>query len=228
LKLKRKNYFLTLIQSIGILLSVVVSLFAHSTLAAAPIISHHIMIPANGSAAQVMLVSSNQVHAATGNSFSSTQSSSVQNAESNSILPLDQVTLQQSEALQKDVSNGQLVINAPANLLQRPASIIGLDALSISYASPGFTISNDIDYAHAQTLGVVQERITPIIEPFALGNSDQQQPAMAIIPLNSQHKNNLSGSAQFNSDNIAAASVQANRQINILQFASASIEVLRC
>jgi hypothetical protein len=228
LKLKRKNNFLTLIQSAGILLSVVVSLFAHSTLAAVPIISHHIMIPANSPAAQVMLVSSSQVYAVTGNSFSSTQSSLVQSAESSLITPLDQVTLQQSEALQKNVYDSQLIINTPANLLEQPTSIIGLDALSISYASPVLTISNDIGYAHAQTLGVVQEQITPIIEPFAFGNSDQQLPAQAVIPLSSQHKNNLSGSAQFNSDNIATASVQSNSQINILQFAKENIEVLRC
>lgn len=196
-----------------------VSLFAHSTLAAAPVISHHIMIPANGSVAQVMLVSSSQIHV---------QSSSVQNAESNSITPIDQVTLQQSEALQKNVSNSQLIINAPANLLEQPASIIALDALSISYASPVLTISNDIGYAHTQTLGVVQERITPIIEPFTLGNSDQQQSAQAVIPLSGQHKNNLGVPAQFNSNNLAAVSVQSNIQINISQFATASIEVLRC
>jgi hypothetical protein len=226
LKFKRKNNFLSLLQSAGILLSVVASLFAHVTLAAAPVISHHVMIPANTLANQSLLVSNSQVHP-TASSDSSTQSSSVQGAESNSILPQDQITLQQSAAPQKNISDSQLVINAPAALLERPAEIIGFAALSVSYASPVVAISVANSYVFAQSLSVVKKMYTNIIEPFAFSNSEQQ-PAQAIIPVSGQHKNSLGSPSQFNSNNIAIAASYVNSQKNISQSVSVSVEILRC
>lgn len=206
-----------------------VSLFAHSTLAAAPVtISHHVMILANTSASQDLQIASNQVHATVGND-SYNQSSSVQSAESSSVLPAEQVTLQQSEALQKNVSGSQLVIDAPANLLEQPASIVSLGTLSISHASSTLTISRSTDYAPAQTLAVVQVQTPHIIEPFAIGNS-QQRPAQAVLTSNGQQKNDLGNLPHSNSNSnaIADAAIYGNTQLNISQFAAASIEVLRC
>jgi len=99
--------------------------------------------------------------------------------------------------------------------------------LSISYASPVFTISGSAGKVSAQSLAILQSAVNHIIEPFAIGNS-QQTPAQAIFPLSGQQKNNLGSPSQFNSNNLAGADIHVGNQINVSHLATASIEVLRC
>jgi hypothetical protein len=259
-KSKRKNNFLALMQSMVILASMVGSLFANISFAGTAMSAMAISNQGNSSAAQSvagqnsfaensasqnsfiqnlsarnLYISSGQVRAvyssATNNNSREVQSSFVQKAIAVPISPTYEITLQQSEAVQKNVSGGQLSASASAALLNESASLTDVAALSVEAASSTLTLNSVPGQLSGQNLILLSFSFapTPIFIPFTFNSSAPQQ-TQAIISGNArQQKLSAADNAkEFNLFNTGSAKTQIAAQNNSIIFSANTVEILRC
>jgi hypothetical protein len=242
-KSKRKNNFLALIQSMVILASMVGSLFAHISFAGA---AGTATISNQGSSsvaqnsvgqnsfiqksfARNLFIPSRQVHPA---QFSLVQSSPAQQAGGyTQISPADQITLQQNESLQKNVSGGQLEANISASLLNEPASLTDISTLSVERSSTALTLNGVAGQLSGQSLFALNLNFPPppIFIPFTFNSSAPQQ-TQAIISGNArpQKENSADNAKEFSLFNIGSAKTQIIAQNNPNIFSASTVEILRC
>jgi hypothetical protein len=246
-KSKRKNNFLALMQSMVILASMVGSLFANISFAGTAVSASAISNQENSSAVQSsasqnsfiqnlsarnLFIPSRQVHAMQSSSMqsSSVQSSSVQKA--GGFTPIStayEITLQQSESVQKNVSGGQLAVGDSAALLYEPASLADAFALSVANSSSSLTLNSVPGQLSSQSLLTINFTPAPILIPFTFNSSAPQQ-TQAIISGNARpQKHSAADNAkEFNLFNTSSAKTQIAAQNNLNIFSASTVEILRC
>jgi hypothetical protein len=241
-KSKRKNNFLALMQSMVILASMVGSLFAHVSFAgiaagAATISNQGSSSAVQNSASQNsfiqnlstrnLFIPSRQVHLV--QSSSALSSSAQQAGGFAQISPADEITLQQSESLQKNVSGGQLGANSLAALLNEPANLADAFALSVANSSSSLTLNSVPGQLSSQSLLTINFTPAPILIPFTFNSSAPQQ-TQAIISGNARpQKHSAADNAkEFNLFNTSSAKTQIAAQNNLNIFSASTVEILRC
>lgn len=222
LKFKRKNNPILLFQSVAILTTIFAAMFANFSLAAAPVLSHHVMIPADNSSSN-LYISSSQVHSLSQSEISNT--SLVQSAASSAILPSDQITLQKSESIQENAVDSSLVINAQASLLEQPANQVEVSIQIGNLSQQSLAVSSL--KSNSNPLSIYIAKTLPVFQPFALSNSVPQT-QQAMLPVNIRQQNSLAAENNSNKISLNYSNTQTKSNLTAPQAPAISVEVLKC